>query len=91
MSELITAVGIDVISGPMTHEMVVQAHGHWSKYRERATNAVAAAPDAVTALSAFSLFAYAAIGLPRHNILPEFDPEAMCGEGGAWLREAIVR
>jgi fermentation-respiration switch protein FrsA (DUF1100 family) len=86
-----TLEGVTAYLGPMTHKLVVQAHGHWSESAEHRMKDAAAAPDAALALAHWSKVAYSSISYQRQHSLPEFVVETACGEGGARLRETIER
>ena len=94
IAEIVPAFSLEGIAdyaGRMTHETLVQAHGHLRKWATHMANAAGAAPDEATALVWRANYALPVLMCPRHHILEQFCPVAMCGEGGAYLRETIER
>ena len=84
--------GLAAYPGPMTHETVLEAHGHWKQAATSLANAAAAAPDAASAAALWSLWTAAGVLMcPRHHRLAEFSAEELCGEGGQQLRRVIER
>ena len=82
--------GLAAYPGPMTHETVLEAHGHWKQAATSLANAAAAAPDAASASALWSLWTAAGVLMcPRHPRLAEFSAEELCGEGGQQLRRII--
>ena len=81
--------GINKYPGPMTQEMVLEAHGHWRDCVRHMSNAEKAAPDAASAQTMKSYATWGMIACPRQHTLSEFDPVAVAGERGAVLRATI--
>ena len=87
-SSLVIEGGITTWNGPVTREMLEKAHGELRQSAEHNYAAAAAAPDVPTA-TAISSWASFYVSFARMHTLPEYEPEAVFGPGGARLREII--
>eukprot|EP00966_Prymnesium_polylepis_P331858 7387424-Prymnesium_polylepis.1 len=83
--------GTAAYPGPMTREMVVQAGALWKDYREAYLQASACATDAGYASVLSSYWMLGVVNTTRQHVLPDFDAVAICGAGGARIRESIDR
>ena len=94
LSETMSAIKWEQItgySGLLTHEDVECAHVQWSLGGRHFLAAMAAAPDATSSVVVSSWCAWMALACQRQHALPAFSFEALCGEGGALLRDTIEK
>ena len=91
MMSLFGLEGLTGYTGPVTHDVVVQAFKHSSDMLSHSRNAAAAAPSEAIRCHLISIEAHARVFLPRQNALPEFSPEDAFGKSGARLRDNIQR
>ena len=75
--------------GPMTDELLQEAHSHWRQAAQHYANAAFAAPHKAQANVAWSLCQMTVTARARQHRLSEFDFELHCGTGGERLHDTI--